>query len=68
MLIHIPAVAIGKWYGKNKGKALSLSIMGFSIGEAIFPVIFVFLFSIIGWRYSWISRHVNFIKCFTYYS
>ena len=41
MLIHIPAVAIGKWYGKNKGKALSLSIMGFSIGEAIFPVIFV---------------------------
>ena len=44
MLIHIPAVAIGKWYGKNKGKALSLSIMGFSIGEAIFPVIFVFLF------------------------
>ena len=54
MLIHIPAVAIGKWYGKNKGKALSLSIMGFSIGEAIFPVIFVFLFSIIGWRYSWI--------------
>ena len=44
MLIHIPAVAIGKWYGKNKGKALSLSIMGFSIGEAVFPVIFVFLF------------------------
>ena len=54
MLIHIPAVAIGKWYGKNKGKALSISIMGFSIGEAIFPVIFVSLFAIIGWRNSWI--------------
>ena len=54
MLIHIPAVAIGKWYGKNKGKALSLSIMGFSIGEAIFPVIFVSLFTIIGWRNSWV--------------
>ena len=46
MLIHIPAVAIGKWYGKNKGKALSLSIMGFSIGEAIFPVIFLSLIHI----------------------
>jgi MFS family permease len=54
MLIHIPAVAIGKWYGKNKGKALSLSIMGFSIGEAVFPVIFVSLFAIIGWRNSWV--------------
>jgi len=54
MLIHIPAVAIGKWYGKNKGKALSLSIMGFSIGEAIFPVIFVSLFILIGWRNSWL--------------
>ena len=54
MLIHIPAVAIGKWYGKNKGKALSLSIMGFSIGEAIFPVVFVSLFTIIGWRNSWV--------------
>jgi MFS family permease len=54
MLIHIPAVAIGKWYGKNKGKALSLSIMGFSIGEAIFPVIFVSLIMLIGWRNSWL--------------
>jgi MFS family permease len=54
MLIHIPAVAIGKWYGKNKGKALSLSIMGFSIGEAILPVIFVSLFILIGWRNSWL--------------
>jgi MFS family permease len=54
MLIHIPAVAIGKWYGKNKGKALSLSIMGFSVGEAIFPVIFVSLFMLIGWRNSWL--------------
>ena len=54
MLIHIPAVAIGKWYGKNKGKALSLSIMGFSIGEATLPVIFVSLFILIGWRNSWL--------------
>ena len=54
MLIHIPAVAIGKWYGKNKGKALSISIMGFSLGEAIFPVIFVSLFIVLGWRNSWI--------------
>jgi MFS family permease len=54
MLIHIPAVAIGKWYGKNKGKALSLSIMGFSIGEAILPIIFVSLIILIGWRNSWL--------------
>ena len=36
MLFHLPAVAIGRWFGKNKGKATSISVIGFSIGEAIF--------------------------------
>ena len=39
MLFHIPAVAIGRWFGKNKGKATSISVIGFSIGEATFPII-----------------------------
>ena len=33
MLFHIPAVAIGRWFGKNKGKATSISVIGFSINR-----------------------------------
>ncbi len=53
MLFHIPAVAIGRWFGKNKGKATSISVIGFSIGEATFPIIFAFIITIAGWRISW---------------
>jgi len=54
MLFHIPAVAIGRWFGKNKGKATSISVIGFSIGEATFPIIFAFIITMVGWRTSWV--------------
>ena len=54
MLFHLPAVAIGRWFGKNKGKATSISVIGFSIGEATFPIILAFIITNIGWRFSWI--------------
>ena len=31
MLFHLPAVAIGRWFGKNKGKATSISVIGFCL-------------------------------------
>ncbi len=54
MLFHIPAVAIGRWFGKNKGKATSISVIGFSIGEATFPIILTFIIATVGWRFSWL--------------
>ena len=53
MLFHLPSVAIGRWFGENKGKATSISVLGFSLGEAIFPIIFAFIISFVGWRVSW---------------
>ena len=44
-----------KMVRKNKGKkATSISVIGFSIGEAIFPIILAFIINIVGWRLSWI--------------
>ena len=54
MLFHLPAVAIGRWFGKNKGKATSISVIGFSIGEATFPIILAFIITTVGWRFSWL--------------
>ena len=36
MLFHIPAVAIGRWFGKNKGKATSISVIGFQLEKQLF--------------------------------
>ena len=54
MLFHLPAVAIGRWFGRNKGKATSISVIGFSIGEATFPIILAFIITYVGWRFSWL--------------
>ena len=53
MLFHLPSVAIGRWFGQNKGKATSISVLGFSFGEAIFPIIMTFIISFVGWKFSW---------------
>ena len=53
MLFHLPSVAIGRWFGQNKGKATSISVLGFSLGEAIFPIIMTFIISFVGWKFSW---------------
>ncbi len=29
---------MSRYYEENRGKALSLSLLGYSIGEAVFPV------------------------------
>ena len=52
MLFHLPSVAIGRWFGQNKGKATSISVLGFSLGEAIFPIIMTFIISFVGWKFS----------------
>lgn len=45
--------AMIRWFRKNRGKALGLTSIGFSIGEIIFPVIMPPLIVYVGWRASW---------------
>ena len=37
MLSHIPGVAMTRWFAAARGKALAISGLGFSIGQAFFP-------------------------------
>lgn len=53
MMSHIAIVSVGKWFAAARGKAISFVHMGFSIGEAILPVAFVFIMGWVGWRTSW---------------
>jgi MFS family permease len=54
MMSQLGAVAMVRWFEKTRGKALSLSSMGFAAGQAVLPVVFVALFASYHWRSLWI--------------
>lgn len=54
MMSQLGAVAMVRWFEATRGKALSLSSMGFAVGQAILPVVFVALFAVAQWRSLWI--------------
>jgi MFS family permease len=54
MMSQLGAVAMVRWFEATRGKALSLSSMGFAAGQAILPVAFVALFAVAHWRSLWL--------------
>ena len=53
MLGHISMVFCGKWFFKNKGKAVAVANSGYTLAEAIMPAIFVALMGVLSWQASW---------------
>lgn len=54
MASHVAAVAMARWYVATRGRALSIAALGFSVGQAFLPLLFVALLGTIGWRWSWV--------------
>lgn len=54
MFSHLSGVAMSRWFVAARGRALSVAGLGYSIGEACLPLIFVGLMAWIGWRGSWL--------------
>ena len=54
MLTHISLTAMGRWYSAQRGRAVSVAVVGHQGGEAILPIIFVFALYVMGWRETWI--------------
>jgi MFS family permease len=52
MMAHIVMTSMSRYYEEHRGKALSLSLLGFSLGEAVFPVSIGFILGLYGWRTS----------------
>jgi MFS family permease len=53
MTSHIAVVAMSRWFVASRGKALSVATLGFAIGEALLPLIFVALLAFYDWRLLW---------------
>ncbi|KEJ90636.1 MFS transporter [Sulfitobacter donghicola] len=58
MLSQLGAVAMSRWFVAARGRALSLSSMGFAAGQAILPITFVALLSTWHWRSLWVFAAV----------
>lgn len=55
MSSHIAVVAMARWFVATRGRALSIASLGFSVGEAILPLLFVALMTMIDWRFLWVA-------------
>lgn len=54
MISHIAVVAMARWFVATRGKALSISTLGFSLGESLLPVALVFLMAYLDWHWLWV--------------
>ncbi|MDX1619170.1 MAG: MFS transporter [Balneolaceae bacterium] len=50
---HTAQTAMAKFYDRERGKALSISSLGFPIGEAVLPLFITALLSVLDWRLTW---------------
>ncbi len=53
MTSHVAVVAMSRWFVKIRGRALSVALLGFAVGEALLPILFVWLMGPVGWRSLW---------------
>ncbi|MGH1576119.1 MFS transporter [Planktotalea sp.] len=54
MMSHIAAVAMARWFVASRGRALSISALGFSIGQAFLPIVVVALMAYLKWQTIWL--------------
>lgn len=63
LLSHISMTIISKYFDRNRGKALSIASLGYSVGEAVFPLVIAFIIGWFDWR---VAAIVSGIAMLTY--
>ena len=53
MFSHIAVTAMGRWFVATRGRAVSITGLGYSAGEALLPLPTVLLIGWLGWRGGW---------------
>lgn len=55
MMSHLAVVAMARWFVAARGRALAIAGLGFSVGEAFLPLVFVSLLAVLDWRLLWMA-------------
>jgi sugar phosphate permease len=53
MFTHLAMTAMGRWFVARRGRAVSITGLGYSAGEALLPLPAVLLIAGLGWRGGW---------------
>ena len=55
---------MARYFGENRGKAISVATLGGMIGVMILPLIVVYLIKIIGWQHVWLVSSLSILIFF----
>lgn len=61
MMSQLGAVAMSRWFVATRGRAISISSMGYAAGQALLPITVVALFSVLDWRFLWVLAAVGIV-------
>lgn len=53
MMTHTSMTAMGKWYSAQRGRAVSIAVVGHQAGEAFLPILYSAALLIFTWRETW---------------
>ena len=53
MTSQLAITAMARWFSARRGLALSISALGFAVGQSVFPVVFASLMEWVNWRWLW---------------
>ena len=64
LLGHVAITAMACWFSKKRGQALSFAGLGYSLGEAVLPMLVAFFFTLLSWREIWFAVFLCIILIF----
>tara|TARA_A100001011_G_scaffold398789_1_gene504472 strand:- start:3248 stop:4477 length:1230 start_codon:yes stop_codon:yes gene_type:complete len=71
LMSHTATTAVSRYFEKGRGKALSYTWLGMSLGEFLLPTLIVFLLSFVSWREIWVQIGILvliFLPLFSYFT
>lgn len=58
MASTLAIIAMSRWFVATRGRALAIATLGFSLGEAVLPLTFVWLKQVFDWHDLWVAAGV----------
>ncbi len=55
MMTHVAMTAMGRWFNRKRGRAVSIAALGLPASEGMLPLVAVAVIGLIGWRATWIA-------------
>ena len=59
LMSHTAMTSMGRYFEAERGRAISIAILGFPMGVAVFPALAVWLSGMLGWRMAWAAIAIS---------